>query len=161
MKRKMKALIIILSIVFTLGAVIAIMVPVTIHSINYPKAPKVDETKLHIACIGDSVTFGNGVYPFQKQKSYPALLDKKVGSDYQVLNYGLSGRTLMDEGDHPYTKEKFYEISHNVKANIYTIMLGSNDSRSYNWQYAGENGDNFKEELIEFTMSYLNLENSP
>ena len=161
MKKRTKALIIVLSAIGVVGLAAAILVPLSIKTINHPNAPKVNESKKHIACIGDSVTFGNGVFPFQNSLSYPAYLGKLVKPDYQVLNYGLSGRTLMDEGDHPYTKEKFFEVSHDVNADIYTIMLGSNDSKSYNWQYAGENGEKFKEELIEFAKSYINLENSP
>ena len=161
MKKKTKVIIIVASVIGTLGVLAGILVPVSINSVDNPSAPKVNSNKKHIACIGDSVTFGNGVWPFHKTQSYPAYLDKYVGSDYQVLNYGLSGRTLMNEGDRPYSKEKFYNISHEVKADVYIIMLGSNDSKSHNWKYTGEDGINYKNELKEFANSYISLENSP
>lgn len=158
---KKKVIIITVSIVGVLGVLAGVLVPVSINSINHPSAPKVNSSKKHIACIGDSVTFGNGVWPFHHYQSYPAYLNKYVGNEYQVLNYGLSGRTLMNEADHPYTSEKFYNISHEVKADVYIIMLGSNDSKNHNWKYAGENGINYKNELKEFANSYISLENSP
>lgn len=141
-----------------MGAIIA---PLSIYFIQHPVAPKVNTNKKHIACIGDSITFGNGVWPLQNRFSYPACLNNYVKNEYQVLNYGLSGRTLLNEGDQPYTSEKFYNITHEINADVYIIMLGTNDSKSFNWKYSGENGINYKNGLKEFATSYLNLDNSP
>ena len=141
-----------------MGAIIA---PLSIYFIQHPVAPKVNTNKKHIACIGDSITFGNGVWPLQSRLSFSAYLNNYVKDEYQVLNYGMSGRTLLNEGDHPYTRENFYNITHEIKSDVYIIMLGTNDSKAYNWKYAGENGINYKNELKEFATSYLNLDNSP
>ena len=93
-----------------------------------PKAPKVEKDKIRIACIGDSITYGAGVVGKNyKHSTWEYFLQQKLGDDYQVLNYGISGRTLQNEGDYPYRKEKFYRITHKIQAEIYIIMLVTND----------------------------------
>ena len=43
--------------------------------------------------------------------TYPARLMRMLGSEYEVRNYGLCGRTLLKKGDFPYWKESFYRQS--------------------------------------------------
>ncbi len=33
-----------------------------VHVVQYPPAPHVKEGKIHIACVGDSITYGAGVF---------------------------------------------------------------------------------------------------
>ena len=141
----MKTILIILLVLIILGSMGALGYHLAFH----PLLPKVDKTKKHIACIGDSITYGAGVGMKHNTQSYPAYLQKLVSDECQVLNYGISGRTLLDEGDMPYTKEKQFNASLDVKADIYIIMLGTNDSKPHNWNKAG---NKFKEELIEFLL---------
>lgn len=119
-------------------------------------APEVKEGVKHIACIGDSITFGMGVMQTRDTEAWTVLLDQMVSDQWQVLNYGLSGRTLLNEGDQPYTQEDFYALSHETAADIYIIMLGTNDSKPYNW-----NAENYRKELAAFAESYRSLENHP
>lgn len=114
-----------------------------------PRPPKVSEDKKLVACIGDSITFGAGVQG-RKEKTWEYYLNEILGDKIQVLNYGISGRTLQKEGDYPYTAEKFYDISRQLRADIYLIMLGTNDAKPYNWKK-----DRYHEELITFSKSYL------
>ena len=127
---------------------------------QYPGAPKVDPAKKHIACIGDSITYGNGVLfnGNYKQSTYEYFLQQLVPDEYQVLNYGLSARTLMNEGDQPYSREKFYTATHEVAADIYIIMLGTNDSKPFNWK---GNEDKYKPELKAFVESYQKVQETP
>ena len=117
--------------------------------------PEVDINKKHIACIGDSITFGAGVGGI-KNETWEHFLEEKIGNEYQVLNYGISGRTLQDEGDYPYTKEEYFKISQDINADIYLIMLGTNDTKPFNW-----NEERFKKEFYNFVSTYINLENKP
>ena len=55
-----------------------------------------------VVCVGDSITYGSGAGRYRKTKSYPAILQEKLGSRYRVRNYGLRGRTLLDYGNFPY-----------------------------------------------------------
>ena len=120
-----------------------------VHVVQYPPAPKIKQGKVHIACVGDSITYGAGVLGHRIRQSYPAYLQEMLGQDYQVLNYGMSGRTLMDEGDDPYREEKLYQKSLDAKADIYLLMLGTNDAKQYQW-----NEKAYTEEILSFVKSY-------
>ena len=59
-----------------------------------------DEAKT-IVCIGDSITYGYGVKN-PDQNAWPTLLEKKLGDSWEVVNLGVIGSTLLDEGAFPY-----------------------------------------------------------
>jgi lysophospholipase L1-like esterase len=58
---------------------------------------------IKIACIGDSVTYGVGGTP------YPQQLGQKLGSFFQVTNFGVSGTTAQNDGhdQNPNDPKKF------------------------------------------------------
>ena len=120
-----------------------------VHVVQYPPAPHIKEGKIHIACVGDSITYGAGVLGHRRSQSYPAYLQENLGDRYQVLNYGLSGRTLMDEGDVPYRSEKLYQKSLDAKADIYLLMLGTNDAKDYQWDATA-----YAKEIKDFVSAY-------
>jgi len=115
----------------------------------HPPVPKPLNGKKHIVCIGDSITFGAGVVPFQKWRSYPAYLQGLLGKDYQVMNFGLSGRTLLSTGDMPYTQEPHFPKTLQIENAHYLIMLGTNDTKPFNWNEA-----QFRTELETFLRLY-------
>lgn len=92
-----------------------------------------------IAALGDSITFGSGVVKTRTSDSWEVKLEKLLGGSYQVLNYGISGATLQDEGDRPYwhmpesNLQGFPEAALALKPEIVILMLGTNDSKPYNW----------------------------
>src|SRR4051794_12268865 len=62
----------------------------------------------HIACVGDSITAGNGAT--STDKNYPSQLQSLLGNSVQVKNFGNSGSTMLSDGfgDKPYTKQAEY-----------------------------------------------------
>ena len=101
----------------------------------YPEVPKADPNKKHILCIGDSLTYGARFQFKRDPYSYPACLNKLIQEkhpDWEVLNFGLSGRTVDINGDFPYMKEKLFKESLKVPADIIVIMFGGNDSKHVN-----------------------------
>ncbi|HEV7402570.1 MAG TPA: GDSL-type esterase/lipase family protein [Chthoniobacteraceae bacterium] len=94
-----------------------------------------DEAKKRVACVGDSITQGVGA---GKGESYPAQLQKLLGDSWEVQNFGVSGRTLLKQGDHPYWKEKAYEQALASKPDAVVIMLGTNDTKPQNWKFKEE-----------------------
>ena len=64
--------------------------------------PKTDA--IRVACIGNSITDGNAV-DLSDINAYPGQLQKLLGKDYWVKNYGVSARTMLNSGDHPYMKD--------------------------------------------------------
>lgn len=95
--------------------------------------------KIRIACVGDSITFGSGIGD-REHASYPAQLQDILGDDYEVKNFGISARTMLSTGDHPWVKEPQCQQSMDFKPNIVFIKLGSNDSKPHNWKTAAEYG---------------------
>ncbi len=85
-----------------------------------------------IACIGDSITYGYGVDNPAKE-AWPALLDNKLGDGWKVVNFGVSGTTLLDEGAFPYRSTGNVERAKELDPSIAFIMLGSNDSVDPLW----------------------------
>ena len=86
---------------------------------------------IKIACIGDSITEGYGV---EMEDSYPSKLQNLLPEKYEVRNYGVSGVTLLKDGDKPYWNEKRYNDALDWGADIVIISLGTNDSKPINWE---------------------------
>lgn len=97
---------------------------------------------IRVACIGNSITDGHGI-EMAPQYGYPALLQKALGNDYWVKNFGVSSRTLLNKGDFPYMNEMAWRDALAFNPDIVVIKLGTNDSKPQNWQYASE----FKQDL--------------
>ena len=109
---------------------------------------KADHTRRRIACIGDSITFGAGVFNTRKTDAWPVILEGLLGKEYQVLNYGVSGATLQKGGDFPYHKIGFLKRLKKAQPEKILLMLGTNDSKPYNWdekRYAKEYEELIKE----------------
>ena len=94
--------------------------------------PKADA--IRVACIGNSITAGSGL-DLSNIHGYPALLQGLLGKDYMVKNFGVSGRTMLNKGDHPYMKEFAWEDCKHFQPQIAIIKLGTNDSKTYNWTH--------------------------
>ena len=103
--------------------------------LNHFQGPKEDAVR--VACIGNSITdgFGIGMAPV---KGYPAVLQKKLGDGYQVKNFGVSARTMMNKGDLPYMNELAWRDAQAFNPNIVVIKLGTNDSKTHNWAHGAD-----------------------
>lgn len=84
-----------------------------------------------VACVGDSITAGAGVE--DRTKFYPTQLGELLGKEYEVRNFGVSGATMLDDGDKPYKKEGAYKKALEYEPDIVIIKLGTNDSKPENW----------------------------
>ena len=118
--------------------------------LDVPAAP------VKIACIGDSITEGAGLGN-PAAESYPARLQRLLGTNAVVHNYGVSGRTLLKEGDFPYWTEPVFKQSHDWQPDTVIIQLGTNDSKPQNWRY----GTNFVSEYEQLVASYSSLTSGP
>lgn len=101
------------------------------------------EQALRVACIGNSITDGMGI-DMSDVYGYPAVLQRLLGTNYNVKNFGVSARTLMNKGDLPYMKEQAWADAQAFLPNIVVIKLGTNDSKDYNWIHGADYGSDLQ-----------------
>ncbi|MCR5469192.1 MAG: hypothetical protein K6F37_09545 [Lachnospiraceae bacterium] len=87
-----------------------------------------NKTKV-VACVGDSLTYGTVSVSNQVQTEnpYPSVLASLLGDGYEVLNFGEPGAPLTGD-ELSYLYRESYEPSVEAAADMYIIMLGTNDA---------------------------------
>ena len=119
-----------------------------------PIKPDAYKAPVKVACIGDSITQGSGAEP---GRSYPSQLQEMLGDKWKVGNYGVSGRTLLKKGDHPYWIEAKYQDALKSGPDVVIIMLGTNDTKPQNWVHEKE----FVADYTELVKSFQGLASKP
>ena len=114
------------------------------------------EAKRHIACVGDSVTYGCTL-PLFFLRRYPALLQKQLGLETQVAAFAVNDRTLQSTGNKPYRKEKAFQQSKAFLPDTVVILLGTNDSKDANWI----SEEAFRQQYRELINEYRALPSKP
>ncbi len=114
------------------------------------------EDQIKVACVGDSVTYGYGIKN-QPDNNYPVFLNELLGDDYHVANFGNIRVTVQPDGDQPYINTYSYSDSIEYDADILIFMLGTNDSKTINWQGA----EKFKADYLDLLNSYLSGDKKP
>lgn len=109
---------------------ICLCILVTFCAVQFLRA----QEKIKVACIGNSITYGHGI-DVKFQHAYPGILQQMLGKDYEVRNFGMNGRTMLQKGDYPYMFEPVYRQAKDFLPDIVTIKLGTNDSKLHNWKY--------------------------
>ncbi len=79
------------------------------------------QTKRRIACIGDSIT---------ELTNYPHILQKLLGENYKVGNFGACGTTISLDSQYPYQYSAAYIGAAQFKPEAAVVMLGTNDADS-------------------------------
>ena len=108
-----------------------------------------------VACIGDSITWGFTLLNPWKQ-SYPALLQEKLGPDYQVRNFGYNDASARFDADTPYVTKRVYRDSLEWNPDMVLLMLGTNDTKTRNWD-----PEIFRRDYRKIVDSYLALPSHP
>ncbi len=119
-------------------------------------APPARAQAVRVACIGDSITYGSGL-PDRTHQSWPAVLGQLLGDDYLVENFGVSGTTMLRHGDFPYWNTPSFQDSTDFGPDVVIIMLGTNDTKPWNWQY----GDEFEGDYLDMIAYYASLPTMP
>lgn len=110
---------------------------------------------IKVACVGDSITFGYGIAPQDRSRySYPAILQRLLGNQYQVANFGHNGATAVPGFD-CYMDQFDYQLSLEFAVMSYIIMLGSNDAQDRYWH-----ASRFQSSLTKLVKSYQALPNT-
>lgn len=93
-----------------------------------------------VVCIGDSITYGSRL-PDRERNHYPAQLGWRLGAEYEVVNGGQGGHTLLSAGDRPYVKSGSWTYLIEGAPDVAVVILGTNDTcqgRRGNWEHEGE-----------------------
>lgn len=93
-----------------------------------------------VVCVGDSITYGSGTSN-PATEAYPvqlASMARQTDPAWKVVNFGLGGTTLLRRGDKPYVNEGVYKGVLASAPDLITIMLGTNDSKPWNWVYKAD-----------------------
>ena len=115
-----------------------------------------EEGKRHIACVGDSVTYGCTL-PLFFLRRYPAVLRRLIGPGAQVAAFAVNDRTLQDTGNKPFRKERAFRQSREFGPDTVVILLGTNDSKDVNWISA----EAFRQQYAELIAAYRGLPTAP
>lgn len=96
--------------------------------------------KKRIVIVGDSYT---EAFQVQRKNNFCSLLNKKLGSDFEVINLGMSGATMSD---HIYSS-KFISETLNpdhviIEINSYSDF-GENNFNKKNWLYINKENDDY------------------
>ena len=78
-----------------------------------------------VACVGGSITEGSNSK--DPDKTYPIFLQKMLGFDYLVKNFGIGGYSVVSTDVHAYTKHWKYTSSVKFVPDVVIWMLGIND----------------------------------
>jgi acetyl esterase/lipase/lysophospholipase L1-like esterase len=118
--------------------------------------PTAKADAIRVACIGNSITDGHGI-DMSSINAYPGQLQRMLGDGYNVKNYGVGARTMLNHGDHPYMQEDAWRHALAFNPNIVVIKLGTNDSKPKNWVY----GNEFKADMQQMIDSLKSLPAHP
>lgn len=121
---------------FSLGEYVVVKVWYADDYVQFkPVAKKNDLDTLIVAAIGDSITEGAGATDFYAD-SYPNQMQTLLGGEYNVINFGMSGRTARvdlpsyDSNPIGWVKNRQFAGIAKLKPDIAFIKLGSNDSKT-------------------------------
>lgn len=117
------------------------LVQILFFAVAFPSVSHAEPRRpTHIACVGDSITFG---YLASAGKDYPSVLQGLVGESVQVENFGFNAATMLKSGNLPYWDQTAFddatEFVDGAGANAVVsvvILLGANDSKPVNWNSA-------------------------
>ncbi|WP_031547993.1 GDSL-type esterase/lipase family protein [Oribacterium sp. FC2011] len=116
----------------TLGLKKAVMVPaLALAAVMVMGCSVTSFAATKVACMGDSLTRG---YLLENPgESYPSQLQKMLGFDYEVKNFGYSSSYVIDDGPLEYIDTPMYRDSVAYDGDILIFMFGTNDIRAYDW----------------------------
>eukprot|EP00123_Amoebidium_parasiticum_P022798 comp9531_c0_seq1/m.4560 comp9531_c0_seq1/g.4560 ORF comp9531_c0_seq1/g.4560 comp9531_c0_seq1/m.4560 type:complete len:290 (-) comp9531_c0_seq1:439-1308(-) len=117
-----------------------------------------EDGELRIACLGDSLTYGNGMHlanangtgPMPNRGNYPMMMEKnlkrivkaKMGLELKVGNFGLKSATAMklrsfprggDRAQVSYWDSAQFVAAKEFNPHLVIILLGTNDAKIKTW----------------------------
>jgi len=104
---------------------------------SYGINPEDYSERIRVACVGDSITYGAGIKNRQNY-NYPLMLGKSLGAKFEVRNFGVSGATMLKNGDYSYWERPAFNHATDFNPHVVVIKLGTNDTKPQNWKHSKE-----------------------
>jgi lysophospholipase L1-like esterase len=133
------------------GGVVSSPVDMIVPPLAQPGATAVP---IRITCVGASDVSSPTPYG---TPNWPDYIAGMLGYEYTIINCGASGTTMIKQGNAPYWNTQQYTNSLNSSPDIVIIMLGSNDSKPYNWIFQ----TNYVHDYETLINEYRNLPSHP
>ncbi len=89
--------------------------------------------EIRIACVGNSITAGSGLDTPSTER-YPAVLEGLLGSKYKVGVFARGGMCLQRHAEISVWYSNHIRNARNFDPDIVVLLLGTNDSKYYNWK---------------------------
>jgi lysophospholipase L1-like esterase len=88
---------------------------------------------LRVACVGDSITWGQGVEPRSQRGrlAYPGLLQERLGAGYLVRSFAFPGATATRGSRLPFAGRVEHQAALAFEAQVVLLMLGTNDAGAW------------------------------
>jgi len=119
------------------------------------KLRSIQTTRIRVACIGDSITYGSGIDD-RERESYPARLQQLLGDKYDVQNFGRPGADVLAINTGPYAKTKLHREALAFNPDIVISNLGINDVH-----LIAEHSQEFADDYIALLKQYASLQSDP
>lgn len=122
------------------------------------KQPILSDRHVRIACIGDSLTYGECLNAGRSENPYPKVLQSLLGTeDYTVEGFGKQGGVLSIGHDpRTYSSTTQYQDSMRFKPDVVILCLGTNDAtRADLTTQSGK--DNFRAGLENLLTAYRRI----
>lgn len=122
-----------------------ILAVVTLLSVS-PEMP----AQIRVACVGNSITYGTGT-DAPASMSWPAQMQRMLGPDYHIANFGRPGATLLRHGHNPYVLSPEFRRALDYRPDVVVMHLGVNDTDPRDWP---EYGDEFVSDYVALIDSF-------
>lgn len=100
----------------------AVPILLALHAMASPAFP----APVRVACLGDSITFGDRL-PDRSAQSYPAVLSRLAQGRVATGNFGVNGATALDIPFRAWSDTRACQNALAFKPDIVVVMLGIND----------------------------------
>ena len=122
--------------------------------------------KIRILCYGDSNTWGfvpaGNHKRYKESERWTKILSKKIGSKYEIIEEGLSGRTLnIDNDSDPSEGKNGYLylvpcLKTHDPIDLVILMLGTNELKTINNKSAEDIGNMLEEYYVKTILNQIN-----
>ena len=103
---------------FSLGGVFSLLLMMS--TLAHAQGPA------QVACVGDSITFGDGIF-WRARHSYPAVLEQLSNGRLKVRNFGVNGTTALPRTGRAWEHTQAAQDALASNPDWVIIMLGIND----------------------------------